>query len=89
MPDIQSGHLSNLLEFIYQGKCQVKQADFEESMSCGRTLGVKNLNGTLKSIDTDSKPEIHPYTSENLYIEFRKRGKGVLSRQNQLIHFNQ
>ena len=89
LPDIQSSHLSNLIEIIYQGKCQVKQADLEEFMSSGRTLGVKNLTGTLKGIDTDSKPEIHPYTSENLYIEFRKRGKGVLPRQNQLIHFNQ
>ena len=68
---------SNLLEFLYQGKCQVKQADFEELISCGRTLGVKNLTGTLKSINTDSKPENHTYTSQNPYIgvsEERKKG---------------
>ena len=75
LPDIQSGHLSNLLEFIYQGKCQVKQADLEEFMSCGRTLGVKNLTGTLKSIDTDSKPENHPHISQNPYIGVSEEGK--------------
>ena len=89
LPDIQSSHLSNLLEFIYQGKCQVKQADFEELMSCGRTLGVKNLTGTLKSIDTDSKPENHPYTSQNPYIGVSEEGKrGFASTESTDIPFN-
>ena len=46
LPDVQSSHLSKLLEFIYQGRCEVKQADFEEFMSCGRYLGIKNLENT-------------------------------------------
>ena len=46
LPDVQSSHLSKLLEFIYQGRCEVKQSDFEEFMSCGRYLGIKYLENT-------------------------------------------
>ena len=43
LPDIDSGHLVNLIEFIYQGKCQVKEELLGEFLNCGKSLGVENL----------------------------------------------
>ena len=43
LPGFDSGHLVNLVQFIYQGKCQVKAELLEEFLNCGKSLGVANL----------------------------------------------
>ena len=55
LPDVQSTQLRNLLEFIYQGRCQVEQADFEEFLSCGRSLGIKNLTERSRRRNIESR----------------------------------
>ena len=43
LPDIDSGHLVNLVKFIYQGKCQIREEILEEFLNCGKSLGLENL----------------------------------------------
>ena len=43
LPDINSGHLVNLVKFIYQGKCQIREEILEEFLNCGKSLGLENL----------------------------------------------
>ena len=43
LPDIDSGHLVNLVKFIYQGKCQIREEILEEFLNCGKSLGLANL----------------------------------------------
>ena len=43
LPGFDSGHLVNLVQFIYQGKCQVREELLEEFLNCGKSLGVANL----------------------------------------------
>ena len=65
LPDVQSTHLRNLLEFIYQGRCQVEQADFEEFLSCGRSLGIENLTQSLECTNAEGKLEKQYLASSN------------------------
>ena len=77
LPDVQSTHLRNLLEFIYQGRCQVEQADFEEFLSCSRSLGIENLTESLESTNAEGKLEKQYLTSSNQRVgvlEEEKRG---------------
>ena len=53
MPDIDSGHLAGLLEFIYRGRCQVEQEMFEEFLNCGKALGIEHLVGYLQNSNTE------------------------------------
>ena len=80
LPDVQSTHLRNLLEFIYQGRCQVEQADFEEFLSCGRSLGIENLTQSLECTNAEGKLEKQYLASSNQRVgvlEEEKSGEMV------------
>ena len=57
LPDIDSGHLVNLVEFIYQGKCQVRAELLEEFLNCGKSLGVANMIEFFQNQENDVKHE--------------------------------
>ena len=57
LPDMDSGHLGNLVEFIYQGKCQVKAELLEEFLNCGKYLGVANMTEYFKNQENEVKHE--------------------------------
>ena len=73
LPDVQPRHLSKLLEFIYQGRCEVKQSDFEEFLSCGRYLGIQNLE------NTDTEKQNQHLTSYNQCIGVSGEDKNGVS----------
>ena len=55
LPGIDSGHLVNLVEFIYQGKCQVKEELLGEFLNCGKSLGVENLTEYFQNQGNEAK----------------------------------
>ena len=75
LPDINSRHLDHLLEFVYQGKCQVEQDLLEEFIICCKSLGFENLVEAFQSVDTKgNKGEQHD-TSTNLSSEVAEENK--------------
>ena len=75
LPDINSRHLDHLLEFVYQGKCQVEQDLLEEFIICCKSLGFENLVEAFQSVDTKgNKGEQHD-TSTNLSSEVAEKNK--------------
>ena len=75
LPDINSRHLDHLLEFVYQGKCQVEQDLLEEFIICCKSLGFENLVEAFQSVDTKgNKGEQHD-TSTNLLSEVPEENK--------------
>ena len=57
IPGIDSGHLVNLVKFIYQGKCQVKEELLGEFLNCGKSLGVENLTEYFQNRGNEAKYE--------------------------------
>ena len=57
LPGFDSGHLVNLVQFIYQGKCQVKAELLEEFLNCGKSLGVANLAEYFQAKGNDAAYE--------------------------------
>ena len=69
MPDIDSGHLANILEFIYRGRCQVKQEMFEEFLNCGKALGIEHLVGYLQNSNSNYDITQQQQTPTNTFTE--------------------
>ena len=74
LPDIDFGHLVNLVEFIYQGKCQVRADLLEEFLSFGKSLGVANMTEYFQKQENDVKHEaftenktINPSRKEDIF----------------------
>ena len=57
LPDIDSGHLVNLVQFIYQGRCEVREVLLEEFLKCGKSLGIANIADYFQNQGNDVKRE--------------------------------
>ena len=57
LPDIDSGHLVNLVQFIYQGRCEVREVLLEEFLKCGKSLGIANIADYFQNQGNDVKNE--------------------------------
>jgi len=55
--DIKYGHLKSIIEYIYTGKCEVKQTEMIEFMSAGKVLGVIGLIEEVEKKDVNTPVE--------------------------------
>ena len=46
---IHLGMLEQILEFIYTGKCEIRQDNLQMFLSCGKALGIQRLAGYAES----------------------------------------